>query len=116
MDSIAEKLTQFKENPLKGIKKVLRFEDSVNTVDPGYRCDFCEKTFLQRHDCLIHQLSICIPSKGIRRTAKKNTGPIGNSEPPANVQPVDNSVHIMHRTCEQALDQKGSVENEVELI
>ena len=37
MDSIAKKLAKFKENnPFKGIKKVLRFDDSVNTVGPGY--------------------------------------------------------------------------------
>ena len=116
IDSIAEKLTQFKENPLKVIKKVLRFEDAVNTVGPGYPCDFCEKTFLQRHDCLIHQLSVCIPGKGVRKTTKKNPGPIGNSEPPANVQPVDHPVHITHRASKQASDQRESVENKVELI
>ena len=37
MDSIAEKLTKFKENnPFKGIKKVLKFDDSVKTVGPGF--------------------------------------------------------------------------------
>ena len=61
-------MTKFKENnPFKRIKKVLKFDDSVKTVGPRFRCGICEKTFMQRHDCRIHELSICIPSKGIQR-------------------------------------------------
>ena len=94
MDSIAEKLTKLKENnPFKRIKKVLKFDDSVNTVGPGFRCGICEKTFMQRHDCRIHRLSVCIPSQGIQRNVKKRSGLSDTPGSPVNVHPTDPVKH-----------------------
>ena len=95
---------------------MLRFEESVNTVGPRFRCELCGKTFLQQHNCLIHQLSICLPSKGVRRTTKENTKPGVGSEPTANVQLVDQPTRARHRTGENSSDQNKSLENKIELV
>ena len=64
MDQVSDKLLKIEENLLKKVKKILRFEEAVNTVGPGFQCETCGETFLQRHDCLIHQFSMCLPNKG----------------------------------------------------
>ena len=81
IESVSGKLIKLKENPIKKVKKMLRFEEAINTVSPGFRCEFCGETFLQRHDCLIHQYSTCLPKKGVRKTKKSGTETDNNSQP-----------------------------------
>ena len=74
-DSITEKLIKLKnKNPVNKMKKVLRFGKVNQTVGCGYRCGMCEKTFIQEHDCHIHELQVCIPKKGVRKMEKKRSG------------------------------------------
>ena len=68
------------------------------------------------HDCLIHELSVYIPSNGIWRTAKKSTGLNNTPGSPVSVHPTDPAKHTVGRTGGQASNHRKSVEDKVELV
>ena len=86
--SISDKLMRLKENTVKNAKKVLRFDEAINAVSTGFRCELCGETFLQKHDCLIHQYSTCLPKKGVRKTTLGITKPIPGFQQRTNTLPV----------------------------
>ena len=79
---------RLKENTVKNAKKVLRFDEAINAVSSGFRCELCDETFLQKHDCLIHQYSRCLPRKGIRKTTLGITKPIPGFQQRTNTLPL----------------------------
>ena len=99
---------------------------------------------MQKHDCRIHELQVCIPSQGIWITVKKRTG-LGDIPGSPNIVHPTNSVKCTNQpdssinqsqkdksifanknssgyaavgrtSCEQASNQRGSVEDEVKLV
>ena len=79
---------RLKENTIENAKKALRFDDAINVVSAGFRCELCNETFLQRHDCMIHQYSSCLPKKGVRRTTLGVIEPIPGFQQRTNTLPV----------------------------
>ena len=74
--SVSDKLIRLKENPVKNVKKELRFDEAINAISPGFRCELCGETFLQKHYCLIHQYSTCLSKKGVRKTTLGTVEPV----------------------------------------
>ena len=94
----------------------MRFKEAINKVGPGFRCEIYGETFLQWHDCLIHQFSTCLPSKGVRRTTKGSKEPGFGPQPTASVQPVDQPAHARHTTEENPSHQDENLENKIEPV
>ena len=87
------------KNPANKRKKVLRFGKVNQMVGPGYRCGMCEKTFIQEHDCRIHELQVCIPNKGVRKKENKKSrlGEIAYSPISSNIiHPTNVVKHMKH--------------------
>ena len=71
---------------------------------------------MQRHDCLIHQFSTCLPKKGVRRTTKGNREPGPGFQPRANIQPMDRPAHASYTNEENPSHRDENLQNKIELV
>ena len=61
MKRISDKLLKFKEITRKNARRALRFNDTIEVVTSGFKCEICREIFLQKHNALIHLYEVCLP-------------------------------------------------------
>ena len=82
----------------RNAKRVLRFDDTVEAVTTGFRCEICWEIFLQKHDALIHQYEKCLPKKGTKKTTPGEIELTPDIQPRAETLQSNQPVTPSHQT------------------